>query len=244
MQFTVVIPARFAATRLPGKPLLDIGGKPMLQHVYDRARQSDATEVLIATDDERIADTARRFGARVCMTSPLHRTGTDRIQEVAQQLALHDQHVIVNVQGDEPLIPPAVINQVAQNLLNHPDAGISTLCEVISHQDELINPNAVKVVFDSKGMALYFSRATIPYGSSVAAKNCFRHIGIYAYRVATLNNFVLWPPGELEIQEKLEQLRALSQGVNIHVAVCSEKIPAGVDTEQDLQAAREYFASL
>ncbi|MEX2132486.1 MAG: 3-deoxy-manno-octulosonate cytidylyltransferase [Pseudohongiellaceae bacterium] len=243
MQFTVVIPARYAAARLPGKPLLDICGKPMLQHVYERARQSEAVEVLIATDDERIADAARGFGARVCMTSPLHRSGTDRIQEVAQQLALDDQHVIVNVQGDEPLIPPAVINQVARNLLDFPDAGISTLCEVIGNQEEISNPNAVKVVFDSNGMALYFSRATIPYGSSVSAKNCYRHIGIYAYRVATLNSFVLWPPGELEIQEKLEQLRALSHGVKIHIALCSEKIPAGVDTEQDLQAVRQFLAS-
>lgn len=243
MKFRVVIPARYAATRLPGKPLLDIDGKPMLQHVYERACCSDADEVLIATDDERIAAAAKRFGARVCMTAATHRSGTDRIQEVASQLQLPADAVIVNVQGDEPLIPPAVINQVAGNLLAHTEAGIATLCDVITHQEEVANPNAVKVVFDARGLALYFSRSTIPHGASASARNCYRHVGIYAYRVSVLNQFVLWPPAELEIQEKLEQLRALHNGVRIHVAVCQEKIPAGVDTLQDLEAVRDLLRS-
>lgn len=177
------------------------------------------------------------------MTSEAHCSGTDRIHEVAQQLKLKDDAIVVNVQGDEPLIPPAAINQVAHNLAVHPTAGISTLCEVIGNQDEITNPNAVKVVFDHIGRALYFSRATIPHGSSTSARNCYRHIGIYAYRVATLNQFVLWPPGALEIQEKLEQLRALYNGTSIHVAVSTERIPPGVDTEHDLQKVRDYLAT-
>jgi 3-deoxy-manno-octulosonate cytidylyltransferase (CMP-KDO synthetase) len=234
MSFIVVIPARFASTRLPGKPLLDIAGKPMLQHVYERALQSRAGAAYIATDDERIAKAALAFNAKVCMTSPSHPSGTDRIHEVAEQLELADDAVVVNVQGDEPLIPPSAINQVADDLLTHPEAGISSLCEVIHTLEEINNPNTVKVVFDHRGYALYFSRAAIPYSSGT----CFRHIGIYAYRRRTLNQFVDWSPAALEMQEKLEQLRALFNGVRIHMEVASERIPGGVDTPQDLEAVR------
>ena len=244
MSFIVVIPARFGATRLPGKPLLDIAGKPMLQHVFERASESEADGVWIATDDERIRVAAESFGARVCMTSPEHRSGTDRIQEVVAQLGLDDQARVVNVQGDEPLLPPQAINQVARNLENFPAAGISTLCELITRQEELHSPNAVKVVFDAQGYALYFSRAAIPHGSSVQAANAFRHIGIYGYRVATLHQFKAWPPAALEITEKLEQLRALTNGVKIHVEVSQHRIPPGVDTEQDLAAVRAHIARL
>lgn len=242
MSFTVVIPARYSATRLPGKPLLDINGKPMIQHVYERALQSDAGAVYIATDDERIKTAAERFGATALMTDSKHLSGTDRIHEVAMQLQLGDDEIVVNVQGDEPLIPPAAINQVAANLVEHPEAGIASLYETISDSDEIGSPHAVKVVCDVDGFALYFSRATIPYGSSAQAKNCQRHIGIYAYRVATLQQFVDWPPGQLEVQEKLEQLRALYNGIKIHMAPACEKVPAGIDTERDLQAVRKLLA--
>jgi 3-deoxy-manno-octulosonate cytidylyltransferase (CMP-KDO synthetase) len=241
MTFTVIIPARFGASRLPGKPLLDIDGKPMLQHTFERAQQSAASAVHIATDDQRIFDAAKAFGASVLMTADTHRSGTDRLHEAAMMLGLNDNDVVVNVQGDEPLIPPAVINQVAVNLEQHTEAGIATLCEVIANKAEIDNPNSVKVVFDKAGRALYFSRSTIPHSGSASASNCHRHIGIYGYRVAVLKQFIGWPPAELELSEKLEQLRALYNGVAIHVAVCQEKIPPGVDTLQDLELVREFI---
>ncbi|PCH58257.1 MAG: 3-deoxy-manno-octulosonate cytidylyltransferase [SAR86 cluster bacterium] len=242
MSFTVVIPARFASTRLPGKPLLDIGGKPMLQHVYERACKSEAKQVFIATDDRRIFEAAQNFGAKVCMTRDSHVSGTDRIQEVASQLGLAEHEVVVNVQGDEPLIPVAAINQVAENLIKNPRAGISSLCEAIQSQDEIDDSNAVKVVLDNENCALYFSRASIPWHSSALAQNALRHIGIYAYRVSILNQFVRWAPTQLEVQEKLEQLRALVNGVKIHMDISKERIPAGVDTEKDLEAVRLFLA--
>lgn len=243
MSFTVVIPSRYGANRLPGKPLLDIAGKPMLQHVYEQAVASDADGVYVATDDERISTAAEGFGAKVCMTSEKHRSGTDRIHEVTQQLGLSEDAIVVNVQGDEPLIPPAAINQVANNLAANPEAGIASLYETISDSSEIDDPNAVKVVCDVNGYAMYFSRATVPYGSSAQAKNCQRHVGIYAYRVSTLNAFVSWPLVELEIQEKLEQLRALYNGVRIHMDTAVERIPHGVDTERDLEAIRALFTA-
>jgi len=243
MPFTVVIPARYGANRLPGKPLLDIAGKPMLQRTYEQAMASGAEQVYIATDDERIQQVAEDFGASVFMTSTEHRSGTDRIQEVAQQLKLSDEQVLVNVQADEPLLPPAAINQVARNLQQHPQVGIATLCEVITAQEEIEDPHAVKVVMDNAGLALYFSRATIPHQASASAKNCFRHVGLYAYRVAVLNRFVTWPASELEISEKLEQLRALYNGIRIHVAISTEQIPAGIDTQRDLETVRASLAS-
>ena len=242
MSFTVIIPARYAAQRLPGKPLLDINGKPMLQHTYERACSSDAKNTYIATDDDRIRYSAENFGAKVFMTSQTHRSGTDRIQEVSQQLRLGEDEIVVNVQADEPLIPPSAINQVANNLLNSEDVGIATLCEIISSQEEIEDCNAVKVVMNERSHALYFSRATIPYQASASAKNCFRHIGIYAYRVSVLNEYVRWPPSELEISEKLEQLRALYNGVKMHVAVSGVRVPAGVDTEKDLNAVRALLS--
>lgn len=243
MSFTVIIPARYGATRLPGKPLLDLDGRPLIQHVYQRALHSRAADVHVATDDQRIADAVTRFGGQVRMTDSAHRSGTDRIHEVAAALALDDDHIVVNVQGDEPLIPPEAIDQVADNLRNNDRAGIASLYEIVTDQHDVDSPHAVKVVIDSDGFALYFSRSTIPYGSSVQAGNCLRHIGIYAYRVATLKEFVRWPPGQLEVQEKLEQLRALYNGVRIHMAPACNKVPAGIDTEQDLLNARKLLAS-
>lgn len=243
MSFRVIIPARYDAARLPGKPLADIHGKPMLQHTFEKARASGADAVYVATDDPRIEQAAAGFGAEVIMTSPGHRSGTDRIQEAVAALGLPDEQIIVNVQADEPLIPPAVIDQVANDLAAHQDAGIATLCEPVTRQAEISDPSAVKVVLNKDGYALYFSRATIPYQASASAGNCYRHIGVYAYRVATLNAFVSWPVSELEVAEKLEQLRALNNGVLIHVAVSSQSIPAGVDTEKDLEAVRAHLAA-
>ncbi len=251
MSFYVVIPARFASSRLPGKPLKDIAGKPMVQHVYERARQSGAGEVIIATDDERIETAANRFGARVCMTSPDHQSGTDRLQEVARQLNCAPDEILVNVQGDEPLIPPQVIDQVANNLAQQPAASVATLCEPILALEDFRNPNVVKVVADQQGLALYFSRAPIPWprdhfaeGEGSALSENFlarRHIGIYAYRSALLDRFVTWPQAPLEKIEALEQLRVLWQGERIHVAEACAQVPGGVDTQADLERVRRLF---
>lgn len=261
MSFTVVIPARYASTRLPGKPLLDIGGKPMIQHVYDRACESQAARVVVATDDPRIYEACQKFQGEVIMTSPHHASGTDRLAEVVHTLGLDGDHRVVNVQGDEPLLPPQLIDQVAENLERYPEAAISTLCERIHDVDQVFNPNVVKVVFDREGMAHYFSRAPIPwardYWGNVSKDNFstfnagaalkgdagyFRHIGIYGYRASVLSQFVSWPPAPTEQAESLEQLRALYNGARIHVEVAAGTPPAGVDTEADLQRVRAWMA--
>ncbi|PUA29865.1 MAG: 3-deoxy-manno-octulosonate cytidylyltransferase [Cellvibrio sp. 79] len=244
MSFYVVIPARYASTRLPAKPLKEIAGKPMIQHVYERANLSDAAQVIIATDDARIEAAAKSFGARVCMTSAAHNSGTDRLQEVAAQLGLKPDDIIVNVQGDEPLIPPEVINQVAKNLATNTYASVATLSEPIHSLDDFRNPNIVKAVADQTGKALYFSRAPMPWPrdhfaqlevNSLPAKfPAQRHIGIYAYRVALLNRFITWPQAMLEKIESLEQLRVLANGEAIHIAEACAQVPGGVDTEADL----------
>ncbi|MEX0604184.1 MAG: 3-deoxy-manno-octulosonate cytidylyltransferase [Marinobacter sp.] len=252
MSFTVVIPARYASTRLPGKPLADIGGKPMIQHVCERAAESRAERVVVATDDDRIRSACEAFGAEVVMTLASHTSGTDRLEEVARQLGFEADARIINVQGDEPLIPASLINQVADNLEIYPDAAIATLCEKIFDIDSVLNPNVVKVVFDYRGMAHYFSRAPIPWArdawSPTAAPQLlpvnaeyFRHIGIYGYRVGLLQDFVTWPPAPTEQIESLEQLRALHNGARIHVDVACETPPSGVDTEADLVRLREYM---
>jgi 3-deoxy-manno-octulosonate cytidylyltransferase (CMP-KDO synthetase) len=245
MSFTVVIPARYGSTRLPGKPLLDIAGKPMVQRVWEQASRSAASSLVIATDDTRIRDVAQGFGAQVCMTSSEHPSGTDRLQQVARELGWDDEQIVVNVQGDEPLIPPAVIDQVAANLATRPQAGMATLCEPLEKLEELLNPNAVKVVADREGMALYFSRAPIPWPRDAFAQSreampsegqWQRHIGIYAYRTRFLHQYVTWEPAPLELLESLEQLRALYNGERIHVAPALQPVPGGVDTQQDLDA--------
>ncbi len=247
MTYTVVIPARYGSTRLPGKPLLEIHGKPMVQRVWEQARRSTAQRVLIATDDMRICDVARTFGAQVCMTSPQHTSGTDRLQQVVVELDLPLDHIIVNVQGDEPLIPPEVIDQVAENLRTHPQAAIATLCTEITTVDDLTNPNVVKVVKNAEDLALYFSRAPIPWprdafvhGQSTMPLDgtWYRHIGIYAYRCDFLHQFVSWLPTPLEQVENLEQLRALYNGVGIHVDLAMRHVPGGVDTQDDLNHVR------
>lgn len=246
MSFIVIIPARYASTRLPGKPLRDIKGLPMIQRVWQQACKSSASRVVIATDDARIQQVVEAFGAEVCMTRSDHASGTDRLQEVAVQLDLQPQHIIVNVQGDEPLIPPSVIDQVASNLAEHSRAGVSTLCESIKNLEDFLNPNVVKVVTDSYRMATYFSRAPIPWpreqfltdrNSMPNESHAQRHIGIYGYRVSCLDNFVSWPVAPLESQESLEQLRFLHHGVAIHVDTAQVQVPAGIDTEEDLQRA-------
>lgn len=251
MGFSVIIPARYASTRFPGKPLADIAGKPMVQHVYERACQSEAERVIVATDDDRIADVARSFGAEVCMTKADHPSGTDRLQEVVHSLGFYADDIVVNVQGDEPLIPPRVINQVAHNLKAEPEAGIATLSEPIEDLASLLNPNVVKVVTDARGMAMYFSRAPVPWPRDEFSANqqlmpaCYswqRHIGIYAYRVKMLNEFVRWAPAPIEETECLEQLRAMWNGARIHVEVADELPPAGVDTPEDLERLRLLFA--
>ena len=239
MTISVIIPARLASSRLPEKLLLKLVGKPILQHTIERSLASKAMRVIVATDDDQIARLVGKTGARVVMTSPDHATGTDRIQEAAEILRLGGEEIVVNVQGDEPLIPVAAINQVSRNLMEHEEAGIATLCEEISEEAEFTDPNAVKVVRDEQGFALYFSRAPIPHGG---ASQAMRHIGIYAYRVDLLNRFVNWPQSNLELSERLEQLRALSNGVKVHVGVSSERFPAGIDTKEDLEAAKKFLA--
>ena len=249
MRYTVVIPARYASTRLPGKPLAGICGKPMIQHVWERARESGAERVVVATDHPDVEAAVKAFGGEVVMTSAAHPTGTDRLAEAAGLLGLDEEDCVVNVQGDEPLIPPAVIDQVAGNLIARPEVSISTLCERIHDRETLFNPNVVKVVTDLSGLALYFSRAPIPWDRDGFAKDgelapggeFYRHIGIYGYRVGFLQDFTRLPPSPLESLESLEQLRALSNGYRIHVDVACETPPGGVDTEADLVRVRRIL---
>ena len=251
MSFIVVIPARFASTRLPGKPLLDIAGKPMIQHVWERACQSAAEKVYIATDHADIEAAARAFGAEVVMTNASHESGTDRLQEVVSRLGLADSQILVNVQGDEPLIPPEVINQVAA-LMADEKQQMATLYEHIQQAAQVFDPNVVKLVADEQGRALYFSRAPIPWYRDGFQQNrqqlpeginYKRHIGIYAYRAALLNRFVRWPVAALESVEKLEQLRAMANGITIQVAEACAAIPAGVDTQADLDYVRSLLTT-
>lgn len=249
LEFRVAIPARYASTRLPGKPLRLLAGRPLIEHVYQQAQVSGAAEVVIATDDPRIRDAAAGFGATVCMTSPDHPSGTDRLAEVATQLDWPEDAIVVNVQGDEPHLPPALIRQVAAGLATHSEAGIATICARIIDPDELFNPNVVKVTRDAQDYALYFSRAPIPWHREVFGAGrerlsalptdsaWFRHIGLYAYRVAVLTRYPHLPPAPAERIESLEQLRALWYGIRIYVAEAVETPPPGVDTEADLARA-------
>jgi 3-deoxy-manno-octulosonate cytidylyltransferase (CMP-KDO synthetase) len=240
MNFRVVIPARYDSSRLPGKALLPLAGKPMLQWVHERARASGAAEVCVATDDERIATAARDFGADVAMTARTHVSGTDRIAEVAMSRGWKDEEVVVNVQGDEPLIPPAVIDQVAQLLNTHARADIGTLAVKIDALGELNDPNVVKAACSADGRALYFSRAPIPLNRDAPqtlTPATLRHVGIYAYRVSALKRLSRLAPSRLELIEKLEQLRALENGLEIRVALAVERPLADVNTAADLERA-------
>ena len=239
--FVVVIPARYASVRLPGKALRDIRGKPMIQHAYERGTESGATEVVIATDDERIAEAAEAFGAVVCMTGDHHQSGTERIAEVADLMDWEDKQVVVNLQGDEPAMPPQLIDQCA-SLLDDATADIATLASPFRNRDDFQNPNCVKVIRDVNDHAIYFSRASIPYprdeGSDARAVSAaLHHHGIYAYRCGVLRQLVAAAPSELEVCEQLEQLRALSLGMTIAVGVPPIRPGTGVDTEEDLERA-------
>ncbi len=236
--FVVVIPARYASERLPGKPLREIAGKTMLQHVYERGKESDATDVLIATDDQRIIDAANDFGASVHMTKSHHRSGTERLAEVSETLDWPDDQVVINLQGDEPMMPAALINQCA-SLLDDSSVDVATLASPLASKADYENPNVVKVVSDNDGNAIYFSRSPIPFSRNettddLAVQTAMHHHGIYAYRCGTLRTIVAAERSELEACEQLEQLRALSIGLSIKVAKALSRPPAGVDTEDDL----------
>ncbi|GGW59885.1 3-deoxy-manno-octulosonate cytidylyltransferase [Alishewanella tabrizica] len=242
MAFIVVIPARFASSRLPGKPLADIAGLTMIERVYRQAEQSGAARIVVATDDERIVAEVRRFGGEVLLTSTQHNSGTERLAEVVTTLQLPPDTIVVNVQGDEPFIPPAIIQQVAANLASQQKARMATLAVPLGELADINNPNVVKVVTDKQGYALYFSRATIPFDrdrafTSEFAQHYRRHIGLYAYRAGFILDYVQWPSSTLEQIEALEQLRVLWQGEAIHVATALETPAVGVDTADDLERA-------
>jgi 3-deoxy-manno-octulosonate cytidylyltransferase (CMP-KDO synthetase) len=238
----VIIPARYASTRFPGKPLAVLGGKPMVVHVCERAAKSGAAAVHVATDDRRIAQAVERAGFPAVMTAAGHASGTDRLAEAAKKLGLKDHHVVVNVQGDEPLIPPKLIAQVARILGAKRAASVSTACHPIHDAAAAANPNVVKVVLDAAGYALYFSRSRIPYPREPGAARWLRHAGIYGYRVGFLRKFARLEPAPLEKVEALEQLRVLWHGYRIAVAVSQAEIAPGVDTLQDLEAVRRMFS--
>ncbi len=250
MKFKAVIPARHASTRLPGKPLLDIAGKPMVVHVAERAIASGADEVWVATDHPGIAEAVAAHGYDVCMTSSDHASGTDRLAEVVVQRGWRDDVIVVNVQGDEPLIAPDLIRGVARHLHDHQGAAISTACHAILDRETLFNPNVVKVVADRHGYAMYFSRAPIPWARDAFASSggfpeglpVYRHVGIYAYRAAFLKTYQALEPAAIERFEALEQLRALWHGYKIGVAVTETVPAAGVDTAEDLERVRRLLA--
>jgi 3-deoxy-manno-octulosonate cytidylyltransferase (CMP-KDO synthetase) len=258
MSFVVVIPARFESSRLPGKVLADINGKPMIQWVVEKANLSGAKQVIVATDNDQVAAVVSAFGGEVCKTRADHQSGTERLAEVMNLYSFADNEVIVNVQGDEPFIPPENIAQVAHNLLSQnqqlAQARMATLSIKISSVEEVFNPNAVKVLCDKNGYALYFSRATIPYDRhrflneeniSEIGNFYLRHVGIYAYRASFIKDYVNWPASELEHIEALEQLRVLWHGEKIHVDVANTHVPVeGVDTPEDLEKARAYASTL
>ena len=246
--FKIIIPARYASTRFPGKPLVQIAGKTMLQHAWECAKKSAASEIIIATDDQRIVDVAENFGAQVCLTGKQHATGTDRLAEVCKIYAWPDDAIIVNLQGDEPLTPPALLQQVATNLAQFTRAGMATLSTAVLAAEDVLNPNVVKVITDNMGYALYFSRAAIPWDRDAATnlnnqqlQQYQRHLGIYAYRASFLRAFANMPVCALEQTEKLEQLRALFNGVAIHVGVACELPGPGIDAPEDLERIRHLL---
>ena len=244
----IIIPARYASTRLPGKPLADVAGKPLIQRVHECAAKAGAAAITIATDDERIRAAAEGFGARVCMTSPKHRSGTDRLAEVIEKQAIGADEIVVNLQGDEPLMPPVLIRAVAEKLTPHADAMVATACHAINDLDALTNHNVVKVVRDERDYALYFSRAAIPWprelmaGQAAGSVQAFRHIGLYAYRAGFVRRYAAWPVCPPEEAEQLEQLRVLWHGERIIVHESREMPEAGVDTPEDLERVRKYFS--
>lgn len=247
MDFSVIIPARYGSTRFPGKPLALINDKPMIQHVFERAQESGAKQIIVATDDQRIADACHSFGAQVCMTADDHESGTSRLAEVIAKENIDKKQIVVNVQGDEPFIPAENIIQVAKNLAENPHVPMGTLAQVITDVDDILNPNIVKVVTNAKNLAMYFSRAVIPFDRNAMLSNdltelsledlpgkYLRHIGIYGYRAGFVSQYNKLASTQLESIESLEQLRVLWHGYNIHVDVAVKTPPHGVDTPEDL----------
>jgi len=248
--FHVVIPSRFAASRLPGKPLLTIGGRPLIQWVWQCAQESGAASVTIATDDARILQSAQRFGADGVMTSAQHASGTDRIAEVVRAKGFAPDDIVINLQGDEPMMPATVVRAVAEALNAQPQVDIATAVAPIRSLAEFLDPNCVKAVRAHDGRALYFSRAPVPWprdhavgGAPTRFDGAWRHIGIYGYRVRSLLRFAAWPPTPLEQLEKLEQLRALEHDMRIHLVELSEAPSAGVDTPEDLERLRSIHGT-
>jgi len=251
--YKIVIPARYGSSRLPGKPLIELAGKPMIQHVYERALATGIEDIVVATDDQRIFDVAKGFGANVVMTSVDHENGTERIAEVAAKLGWQADDVIVNVQGDEPLIPRELIELTAKGLLDNPQAGMASLCTPIRSADEAFDPNAVKTVLDNSGFAMYFSRAPIPWDRDLYKHGqdeitqlapVYRHIGMYGYRVSFLQEYAKMEMTALEQAECLEQLRALCYGVKIHMAVIDQPPGHGVDTQEDVARVEAQIQAL
>jgi 3-deoxy-manno-octulosonate cytidylyltransferase (CMP-KDO synthetase) len=248
MDFRVIIPVRFESARLPGKPLLDIAGKPMIQHVYERAKESGAESVVIATDSDEVAAVAEGFGAKVCMTLPEHQSGTERLSEAVEALEYDDDEIIVNVQGDEPLINPDLISQVARDLSEHETVKVASICQPIKSVEDLMSSHVVKVVLNRRSFAMYFSRSPIPWqlglkdkGEIDLTENYFSHVGIYAYRVSVLKDYINWTESPYEALESLEQLRVLWNGHKIHMSVSGKKLAHGVDTQDDLDRVREIL---
>lgn len=253
LPFTVVIPARYASSRLPGKPLADIVGKPMIAHVVEKAKLSGAKRIIVATDHQQVAEAVQDL-CEVCLTSAKHNSGTERLAEVVEKCHLPEDEIVVNVQGDEPLIPPVIIQQVAQNLEKF-QVNMATLAVKIQQAEELFNPNVVKLVMDHKGYVLYFSRAAIPWNRddfaqlsqadhklSLAPEHYLRHIGLYAYRAGFIKQYVQWQPTALEQIESLEQLRVLWYGEKIHAELALAEPAVGVDTPEDLAKVRSILA--
>jgi 3-deoxy-manno-octulosonate cytidylyltransferase (CMP-KDO synthetase) len=254
VDFRVVVPARYAASRLPGKPLREIAGKPLVVHTWERAMGSGAREVLVAADDERIVAAVEAAGGRAVMTSEDHPSGTDRLAEVARTLGWPSDAIVVNLQADEPLVAPSLLRELAEVLHERSRAGMATMATPIGSAQELFDPNVVKVVLDDQGFALYFSRAPIPWVRDVFAVQSpstelppsvqfLRHIGMYAYRVGTLQALAGCPPTPLERAERLEQLRASTLGIPIHVSIHPEAPVRGVDTPDDLERVRRHLAN-
>lgn len=243
MSYTIIIPARYASTRLPGKALLDIAGKTMIQRVFEQATQCKANRVVIATDDQRIVDTVQAFGGEVCLTASTHESGTERLAEVVDKLSLDDNEIIVNIQGDEPLIPPCIVDQVAELLENDLEVPMATLAGDFISSGQIQDPNVVKVVCDHYGRALYFSRAPIPYSRNGEwPRDAFlKHIGIYSYRAGFIHKYISMQPSPIEQYEKLEQLRVLWYGYKINVAKALADPGYGVDTQEDIEKVREII---
>ncbi|MBI3900201.1 MAG: 3-deoxy-manno-octulosonate cytidylyltransferase [Gammaproteobacteria bacterium] len=245
----IIIPARYASSRLPGKPLADVAGKMLLERVYERACATGAKTVVITTDDERVQRAAEGFGAKVCMTAATHASGTDRIGEVIDRLGIGADEVVINLQGDEPLMPPRLIREVGDTLLRKPKAMVATACHPITDREAFTNPNVVKVVCDIEGYATYFSRAPIPWprtpmsGGTDQPIQALRHIGLYAYRAGFVARYCAWGPCPPEETEQLEQLRVLWHGERIAVCITDDAPGTGVDTPEDLERVRHYFAS-